>query len=262
LCLALALAPRLLMLPSAWRGGGGGGDSCSGGDSGGGGGSSKSVIDAGSPAASTSAALAWLLAAALSAWQLLLGSAEGDGGAAAVGAREASVLLRTLRLDLTSPVPEMAPTWYLFSSAFLRQMPFFAVCLWLHAPLYALPLALRLWARPRVAGVASLALAALFDPSGAASLHRLPLVLALALACPNEVAEMRGLFLPLGLQTFALAVSPAMKYLWLSEGSGNANFMLNQHLLFTVASGALVAEFVAASLRLRRRTRAAARATQ
>jgi hypothetical protein len=72
--------------------------------------------------------------------------------------------------------------------------------------------------------------------------------------------EMRGLFLPLGLQTFALAVSPAMKWLWLSEGSGNANFMLNQHLLFTVASGALVAEFVTASLRLRRRARARARA--
>ena len=214
------------------------------------------------PAASTPAALAWLLAAALSAWQLLLGPAEVNGGAAAVGARAASVLLRTLRLALASPAPEMAPTWYLFSSAFLRQMPFFVVCLWLHAPLYALPLALRLWTRPRVAGVASLALAALFDPSGAASLHRLPLVLALALACPNEVAEMRGLFLPLGLQTFALAVSPAMKYLWLSEGSGNANFMLNQHLLFTVASGALVAEFVAASLRLRRRARVAARATQ
>ena len=153
----------------------------------------------------------------------------------------------------------MAPTWYLFSSAFLRQTPFFAVCIWLHALLYPLPLALRLWWRPRIAAIASLALAALFDPSGAASLHRLPLVFALVLACPNEAAEMRGGFLPLGLHAFSLAVSPAMKWLWLSAGSGNANFMLNQHLIFAVSSGALVAEFVLASLRLRRRARARAR---
>jgi len=245
-CLALALAPRLLLLPLTWRRGGG---------------EPSGALrvgfgfgEAGAPAASAPLALAWLLAAAFSAWHLLLGATAAGG----VGARPADVLLRTLRLDLASPLPEMSPTWYLFSSVFLRQMPFFAACVWLHAPLYALPLALRLWWRPRVAAVASLALAALFDPSGAASPHRLPLVLALVLACPNEAAEMRG-FLPLALHCFSLAVSPAMKWLWLGAGSGNANFMLNQHLLFAVSSGALVAEFVLASLRLRRRARARAR---
>ena len=81
------------------------------------------------------------------------------------------------------------------------------------------------------------------------------LVFALVLACPNEAAEMRGGFLPLGLHAFSLAVSPAMKWLWLGAQSGNANFMLNQHLLFAVSSGALVAEFVLAALRVRRRAR-------
>jgi len=149
----------------------------------------------------------------------------------------------------------MSPMWYLLSSAFQRQVPFFVVCTWAHPLVYPLPLALRLARRPRVAVVASVALAALFDPSGAHALERLPLVTSLMLACPREVREMRASFLWLGLHAFSLAVSPTMKALWLGEGSGNANFLLNQHLIFSVASGAVVAEFVGASLRAGRRER-------
>ncbi len=99
-------------------------------------------------------------------------------------------------------------------------------------------------------------MSALFDPSEAFTLHRFPLALALALATPDVVAEMSAPLLWLGLSHFALAVAPLMKALWLGEGGeGNANFLFNQSVLFALSVGCLVADFLAAALRLRRRER-------
>ena len=74
---------------------------------------------------------------------------------------------------------------------------------------------------------------------------------------PRSIAEMRHVYLWLGLLVLPIIVSPAMKHLWLGPVSGNANFMFNQQLLFALAGGSLTAEFVAAGLRLQRRERAA-----
>jgi hypothetical protein len=116
--------------------------------------------------------------------------------------------------------------------------------------------------RPRVAAITALALAALFDPSAAAPLARLPLSTALLLTCPDVVRAMRGNFMWwVGLHAFAAGVSPGMKALWLGgNAAGNANFMFNQHLLFAFAAGTLLAEFAAAALRVERQRKAAAAA--
>ncbi len=96
----------------------------------------------------------------------------------------------------------------------------------------------------------------MFDPSEAYSLHRFPLCLALALVTHDVAAEMSGPFLWLGLSHFALAVGPIMKGLWLgASGIGNANFLFNQTVVFALSCGCLVAEYLAAALRLRRRER-------
>ena len=77
----------------------------------------------------------------------------------------------------------------------------------------------------------------------------------LALSSLISPAEMRGAYLWLGILTMTVTVSPIMKHTWLGPLSGNANFLFNQQLMFTVAAGSLVAEFVAAALRLERRGR-------
>lgn len=156
----------------------------------------------------------------------------------------------------------MSTTWYLFSEAFARYMPYFTVAAWAHPLLYPLPLAVRLQRRPIIAAIAVVALAGLLDPSGGYTLTRLPLATALALTQPDVIAEMRGVLFWMGLQAFSLAVSPLMKRLWLVDRIGNANFMFNQHLIFTLASGALVAEFVAAALRVERKRGAAFKTAQ
>lgn len=163
-----------------------------------------------------------------------------------------SETLQSLHLRAESTEPEMSPSWYLFSEIFLRQLPYFTVSIWFFPFLYSLPMTFRLYECPRISLTAIASLAALFDPSGAHTLARLPLSTALFLSCPNEVAQMRAPYFWFWLQFFSLAVSPAMKSFWLNEGYGNANFMFNQHLIFALAGGALTADFVAGSFRLQR----------
>jgi hypothetical protein len=104
--------------------------------------------------------------------------------------------------------------------------------------------------RPRHAAVLAVTLAGLLDPSSAHTTLRLPLSAALMLASPAAVAEMRSVFLWLALQSVAVALSPAMKALWLTHGAGgNANFAFNPQLVVLVSSGAVAAEYAAAALR-------------
>lgn len=163
-----------------------------------------------------------------------------------------SYSLKSLRFRAESPEPEMSPNWYLFSEIFFRQLPYFTVSIWLYPFLYCLPMTFRLSDKPRVSLSALVSLAALFDPSGDHTLARLPLSTALILSCPNEVEQMRAPYFWFWLQFFSLAVSPAMKSFWFTEGYGNANFLFNQHLIFTLAGGAIIADFVAGTFRLSR----------
>lgn len=113
-----------------------------------------------------------------------------------------------------------------------------------------------------MAAVATLALAAALDPSGAFVAHRLPLATAALLTLPDVAAEARGVFLWAGLHAFATLAAVAFKGLWLSRGTGNANFLFNAHLTTLAAAGSVVADYVAAALRLQRRARDAAAVTR
>jgi hypothetical protein len=160
--------------------------------------------------------------------------------------------LKSLRFRAESPEPEMSPSWYLFSEIFLRQLPYFTISIWLYPFLFCLPMTFRLSEKSRISLPAIVSIAALFDPSGDHTLIRLPLSAALILSCRSEVEQMRAPYFWFWLQFFSLAVSPAMKSFWFNEGYGNANFMFNQHLIFTLAGGAIIADFVAGSFRLQR----------
>jgi hypothetical protein len=110
-------------------------------------------------------------------------------------------------------------------------------------------------AAPRIAAVVVLALASLLDPSSGHTLARAPAVVALMAASPRVARAARGVWVWGALTVFAAAALPAMKAAWVGEWAavGNANFMLNQVLILTLAAGAVVAEFAAAALRVSRR---------
>lgn len=169
-------------------------------------------------------------------------------------------LASPLEVDFMSLWPELSPWWYLLSLAFLHQLPYHRVLTLAHPLAYVVPLCVRLRKRPEVALISVACLACLFDPTSSWTLARLPLCISLALLAQDVVREMRGCYLWLGLLALPVAVSPLMKLVWLRHLSGNANFLFNQQLIFTVAGGSLVAEFVAAALRLERRDRASAKA--
>jgi hypothetical protein len=110
-------------------------------------------------------------------------------------------------VDASSPYPDLNVSWYLFSSAFTRFMPYFTWLTWLHPLLYTAPLVLRFRDRPQVAFIAQLGLSALFDPSTRYTLARVPLVALLAWAhTPDVVAEMRAVYLPALLLHFSVAL--------------------------------------------------------
>ncbi len=80
------------------------------------------------------------------------------------------------------------------------------------------------------------------------------------LCCYEIIVALRGpTFFWCAMQYFAIFVSIVLKALWLYPGySGNANFLFNQHLIFLLSSGSLVAQFAASALRLERAKKTAA----
>lgn len=75
---------------------------------------------------------------------------------------------------------------------------------------------------------------------------------------PTVIHEMKNTTFWFGMHYFSYFASFFMKNLWLSNGNirgGNANFMFNQHLIFNLCNGALIAEYTGAILRLYRMLR-------
>lgn len=164
-----------------------------------------------------------------------------------------SSLLAPMTVDASSGGVELGLSWYLWTSAFLRHLPYFSLLLWLHPLLYVLPITLRYAHAPGVAFVLLCGVAAILDPSAGYTTLRLPLLLALALAAgyPTVTSSMRNVTLWAGFTGFALAVGPGMKYLWVVLGSGNANFSFNMQLALALSAGSLLAEYAAAAERVR-----------
>lgn len=60
---------------------------------------------------------------------------------------------------------------------------------------------------------------------------------------------MRDVHVWAALAALALAASPGLKHVWLVSGTGNANILWVQQLVFGVAATTVVAEFASAALR-------------
>ena len=104
----------------------------------------------------------------------------------------------------------------------------------------------------------TIAFTSLLDPTVNYTILRLPIILSLMLCYPTIIHDMKNVSFWFGMQYFGLIASYFMKNLWLTASGirgGNANFMFNQHLIFNLCSGALIAEFTATILRLYRQQR-------
>ena len=155
--------------------------------------------------------------------------------------------------------PNVGLNWYLFAEVFGRFREYFTLLLQAHPFLYPLPLAVRLRAQPYALATALVGVLALFRPYPA--FGDLGFLLPLLPMAPRALLRrMRLQFvLAVGLLVGSVAM-PLMLHMWLTVGSGNANFFYNQTLVYNVFGALLVLEYVGAAVKSGRARRVACEA--
>jgi phosphatidylinositol glycan class U len=144
--------------------------------------------------------------------------------------------------------PNIGLWWYFFTELFGRFRPYFIFLFNVHPYIYVLPLTIQLGAhRPVLLGQLLFAVAALFrsypDLSG------LAVVACCACMHPLTLERMEGVaHTSLGV-VGPLALLPVMSFMWLEAGSGNADYCYFQGLMFHLFCGALVLEWLLATVR-------------
>jgi hypothetical protein len=148
----------------------------------------------------------------------------------------------SLALDSLSPTYSLF--WYFFTSIFDRFHTFFLVCFHVHTLVYVLPLSMRLAEEPLFLCSIFLLLSEFFR-----AYSTLPGILfgVLCFVLPHLcqiLLHLRRVRLLSFLCCLSLLTQLLMRFLWLSTGGGNGNFLFFQHTLFCFTLLLLVMEVV------------------
>lgn len=197
----------------------------------------------GSVAAAT---LAVLLAAAAFACLLLAPLPQPWTLAGAAGAFQQSYLGRLQLPDLS---PNIGLWWYFFIEMFPESRAFFLFVLSVSPLVYAGPLCLTFAPRPQLLASLLLMVYQVYRPYP--DLGGVGFLAALAFIHPDVQALLnaKSSGAPFALGVLATScLLPVMRYMWLSVGSGNANYYYFQTLILQFCLCNLVAAFLKASL--------------
>jgi len=152
----------------------------------------------------------------------------------------------------TLTLPDLAPNtgvwWYFFTEMFDHFRPFFLMVFSVHLIIYVAPVCLKfqhdpLYATFILVGVLGTykAYATLSDPG---------LFLSMFSLFPEIYPYLRHPIVTTLLHLHASLLMPLFNHLWLTQGTGNANFFYASTLVFACAQGAALVDCIWAGLRI------------
>jgi len=146
------------------------------------------------------------------------------------------------KLELRDLTPNIGLWWYFFTEVFQESKEFFRFVLLIAPWLYYMPLCITLRNRPQFLAHALMILCQMYKPCP--DFAGTGMILTLISMHPFSLKRMRGLVLASMVIFATSAVLPVMRHMWLSVGSGNANYYYFQTLIFQFCMSSLVVEFV------------------
>ncbi|TFY59293.1 hypothetical protein EVJ58_g5866 [Rhodofomes roseus] len=184
------------------------------------------------------------LAGQFAAYILLL------SGAATLVCGNLNWVEKTWGASLTLPdlTPNPGLWWYFFTEMFDHFRPFFLIVFSVHLLIYVLPLCIKfqhdiLYACYLLLGILSIfkAYPTLSDPG---------LFLSMLSLFPETFPYLHHPIVTALLHLHAALLLPLFHYLWLNQGTGNANFFYASTLVFGMANGAALLDSIWAGLRI------------
>ncbi|KAH9936170.1 PIG-U-domain-containing protein [Fomitopsis serialis] len=171
-------------------------------------------------------------------------------GAATLVCGNLTWLEKTWGASLTLPdlTPNPGLWWYFFTEMFDHFRPFFLMVFSVHLLIYVLPLCIKfqhdiLYACFLILGILSIfkAYPTLSDPG---------LFLSMLSLFPETFPYLNHPIVTALLHLHAALLLPLFHYLWLTQGTGNANFFYASTLVFGMANGSALLDSIWAGLRI------------
>ena len=151
-------------------------------------------------------------------------------------------------------LPSLNPTysifWYFFTALFDRFQSFFLVIFHAHLLVYMLPLLIQFWEVPIFLVTIILHIVTLFKAYPTLPEYMFTGTLLVTVNAPIILPYVRRIYPILFLNFVSLLTLVLMQYLWLSTGSGNANFFFFQNLLYLFTALFTTMECIGAVRRL------------
>ena len=150
------------------------------------------------------------------------------------------------QLRVCDHTPNVGLFWYFFSIVFDRFRPYFLFAFNCYIFIFVAPLFLRTWRRPLVLTTVIVALVGFLRPYPTIGDASLPF--ALALMSPQIVARMRIKIVLMVTVLVCACIMPAMWFLWIFPGAGNANHYYFAGLVYSLACILLATEFLGGAI--------------
>jgi len=146
-------------------------------------------------------------------------------------------------------VPSAGVVWYLEALVFPSMEPYFSLLVHAQPLVFALPVAIRMSASAPLAIIGAQAIVAIVIFSKKdMDLADIGFLFSLLLCNEAIVAKMRFVAIILFATLASAVVSPLMLSLWVTYGSGNANFLFFQGLTMSLCLSAFIIEFLRSAL--------------
>ncbi|PPQ87478.1 hypothetical protein CVT25_008214 [Psilocybe cyanescens] len=146
----------------------------------------------------------------------------------------------------TLTLPDLTPNtglwWYFFTEMFDHFRPFFLMVFTVHLFIYVVPVCLKFQHDPLYAVFILLGILGTFKPY--TTLSDPGLFLTMFAIFPEIYPYMRYPIVTVLLHLHASLLMPLFHHLWLSQGTGNANFFYASTLVFACANGAALVDCI------------------
>ncbi|VDB95986.1 unnamed protein product [Peniophora sp. CBMAI 1063] len=149
-------------------------------------------------------------------------------------------------------LPDLTPNpglwWYFFTEMFDDFRPFFLMVFSMHLLIYVAPMCLKFQHDPLYANFLLIGILAIFKPYP--TLSDPGLFLSMSVLFPEVYQHMRYPIVTTLLHLHAFLLMPLFHHLWVSTGTGNANFFYASTLVFGLANGGALLDLIWAGLRI------------
>ncbi|KAL5485337.1 hypothetical protein ACEPAI_7979 [Sanghuangporus weigelae] len=170
--------------------------------------------------------------------------------ASCIGSGGTDWILRTWGTGILLPdlTPNPGLWWYFFTEMFDHFRPFFLMVFSVHLLIYVAPICIKFQHDPLYAIFILQGILAIFKPYP--TMADIGLFLSCIALFPELYPHLRHPIVTALLHLHASLLLPLFHSLWLTQGTGNANFFYASTLVFGMANGAAVVDCIFAGLRI------------